>query len=169
MKRFVIVLALAVIITTGTVFAGDQDGLGIGAFWASGGGWSNAGTVGHSGALSLHLPGVPIYWGINFGGWSDVIWLGVSGDFLHLVNNQPLGKNTGLSWFIRLGLYGKVWLGDILGLDFGARLPIGLSWQPIKVFELFLDISPSIGAYIFESNVGLGGGWVGEFGIRLWF
>jgi hypothetical protein len=168
MKKLVIVLALAVIITTGTVFAGDQDGLGIGVFWASGGRWGSPGTVGHNAALSLHLPGVPVYWGINFNVWDDTMWLGVSGDFLHLINNQPLVKDIGLSWFVRLGLYGKIWLGNIIGLDFGARLPIGLSWQPIKVFELFLDIVPSIGVYIHENDAGLGGGWAGEFGIRLW-
>jgi len=73
-----------------------------------------------------------------------------------------------LSWFIRLGLYGKVWLGDITGFDVGARVPIGLSWQPIKLFELFLDVAPSIGVYILN-GFGLGGGWDGELGIRLWF
>ncbi|WP_461255968.1 hypothetical protein [Treponema sp. R80B11-R83G3] len=172
MKKLVIVLALVAIIATGTAFAGDQDGLGIGAFWSSGGGWGSSGTVGHSGALSLHLPGIPVYWGINFGGFGpfgNTLWLGVSGDFLPVVNNQPLVKNIGLSWFIRLGLYGKIWLGDITGLDFGARLPVGLSWQPIKVFELFLDVAPSIGLYIYDGSFGLGGGWAGELGIRLWF
>jgi hypothetical protein len=171
MKKLVIVLALSAIIVTGTAFAGDQDGLGIGVIWDSGGGWGSSGTVGHNGALSLHLPNVPVYWGISFGGFGpfgDIVWLGVSGDFLPLVNNQPLVKNIGLSWFIRLGLYGKILLGDITGFDVGARVPIGLSWQPIKVFELFLDVAPSIGVHILD-GFGLGGGWDGEFGIRLWF
>jgi len=168
MKKLVIVFALAVIIATGTAFAGDQDGFGIGAFWSSGGGWGSAGTVGHSGALSLHLKGVPVYWGINFG-FGKIMWLGVSGDFLHLINNQPLVKSIGLSWFIRGGLYGKVWIGDDLALDAGARLPIGLSFQPIKVLEIFLDVAPSIGLGISSGGIGIGGGWAGELGIRVWF
>ena len=170
MKKLVMVIALAAILATGTAFA-VQDGLGIGVFGSGGGGWE-AGSVGGGGALSLKLPSMPVYWGINFG-LGNGFWLGVSGDFLHLIDNQPLVQDIGLSWFIRGGLYGKLWLGgEWVALDFGARLPIGLSWQPIRLFELFIDIAPSIGlgmAFADPLYVGLGGGWVGELGIRLWF
>jgi hypothetical protein len=172
MKKIIMVIALSAILATGSVFA-VQDGFGIGVIGGFGGGWGPDGTVAGGGALSLKLPNIPVYWGINLDFWSGGMWLGVSGDFLHLIDNQPLVKDIGLSWFIRGGLYGKLWLGgNWLALDFGARLPIGLSWQPIKLFELFLDVAPSIGlgiAFIDPVHLGIGGGWVGELGIRLWF
>jgi hypothetical protein len=172
MKKLVMVIALAAIFATGSVFA-VQDGFGIGVIGGFGGGWGSEGSVAGGGALSLKFPSVPVYWGINLDIWSSGMWLGVSGDFIHLIDNQPLVKEIGLSWFIRGGLYGKVFIGqNIFGLDFGARLPIGLSWQPIKLIELFIDVAPSIGLGITFADpvrLGLGGGWGGELGIRLWF
>jgi len=173
MKKLVMVIALATILATGSVFA-VQDGFGIGVVGGFGGGWGAVGTVAGGGALSLKLPGVPVYWGINLDIWDGGLWLGVSGDFIHLVDNKPVVKAIGLNWFIRGGLYGKIFLGsEALALDFGARLPIGLSWQPIRLIEVFLDIAPSIGAGIFFKDdgvgLGLGGGWAGELGLRLWF
>jgi hypothetical protein len=165
-KKIVIAIALAAILATGTAFA-VQDGLGIGIVGGGHGGWGGAGTV-PGFALSLKLPSVPVYWGINLG-LGNPLWLGVSGDFIHLIDNKALVKDIGLSWFIRLGLYGKIWLGsDVLALDAGARLPIGLSWQPVKLFEIFIDAVPRVGVSI-SDGIHLGGGWSGELGIRLWF
>ena len=173
MKKLVMVIALATILATGSVFA-VQDGFGIGVVGGFGGGWGAVGTVAGGGALSLKLPGVPVYWGINLDIWGDGMWVGLTGDFIHLIDNKPIVKAIALNWFIRGGLYGKVFIGgSSLGLDIGARLPIGLSWQPIKLIELFLDVAPSIGLGMSFNpdgvGLGVGGGWAGELGIRLWF
>jgi hypothetical protein len=166
-KKIAIAIALAAILAIGRAFA-VQDGLGIGVVGGGHGRLGSSGSVAGGGALSLKLPTIPVYWGINFSFW-ETLWLGVSGDFIHLIDNQALVKDIGLSWFIRLGLYGKILLGSSLSaLDFGARLPIGLSWQPVKLFEIFLDAVPSLGISIYD-GIHLSDGWSGELGIRLWF
>lgn len=165
-KRIVIAIVLATILATGSAFA-VQDGLGIGLFGGSSYGWGwGSGSVGGGGALTLKLPKLPVYWGINLDWWGSGMWLGVSADFWHIVDNKPIADT--LYWFMRGGLYGKFLFGTSkMWMDFGARLPIGLSWQPIKEVEIFFDIVPSIGVGIYNS-AGIGGGVAGELGFRLW-
>jgi hypothetical protein len=172
MKKKLMVLAFVLVLSAGSAFA-VQDGFGIGVLGSGGMGWGRDGGIGGA-ALSLKLPGMPIYWGVDFNlEGNNGFWIGATGDFIHLVDNQSLVKDIGLSWFIRAGLYGKVFIGgNNLALDAGVRLPIGLSWQPIRLLEVFLDVAPSIGLGVSFGNparLSLGGGFVGEFGIRLWF
>jgi opacity protein-like surface antigen len=166
MKKFLLIIIFAVILTGGTVFAQSQDGLGIGVVGTAGGAWGSG--FGYGGALSLKLPSVPVYWGISLDIWDGGMWLGVTGDFLNFFYS-PLVKNIGLNWFLRFGLYGKIWIGkDDVSLGVGARLPVGLSWQPFHFLELFLDVAPSLGVSINPLHFP-SGGWPIELGLRLWF
>jgi hypothetical protein len=161
MKKIVLVIALAAILATGTVFAQHSGGLGIGVLW--GGDIYNS--FAHSAALSLKLPGFPFYWGISVGGFGDVLLIGVQGD--KYLFDQVLVKNIGLGWYFGLGGYVNLVLANKPSLSFGARLPIGLSWIPVNFFELFTNFAPSLGisfnpTHFPNITVPL------ELGIRLW-
>jgi hypothetical protein len=169
MKKKLAILVFILILTTGTAFA-VQDGFGIGIIGGGGYGWSGAGHYG--GAISLKLPKMPVYWGVKFDLGDNGFWIGVTGDFIHLIDNRPLVPAVGLTWYIRAGLYGKVFIRDNnFALDAGARLPIGLSFQPIRLVEIFLDVAPSVGFGVSfnPTHLGIGGGIGGELGIRFWF
>jgi len=171
MKKVVIGIILAAVLATVPVTQTFADspvhpgGLGIGALW---GGSLNNGL--HSNvALSLKLPTVPIFWGIRLGGFDSTLWVGLQGDY-YILGSELIPT---LSWFLGIGGYVNVWLGNDLALGFGARLPIGLTWQPINIFELFLNLAPQIGGYIWTHGDGgfdfPHGGFFGfEIGLRLW-
>ena len=180
MKKIVLVIALAAILATGTVFADHPGGLGIGivGFYPGGVG------------LSLKIPSVPIYWGISAAFGSDYFGADVSGDY-YIVDSK-LVPAIGLNGFIGLGAFFS--FHDYSREDwtdysrtftaFGGRIPIGLSWQPVKLLEIFFDVAPSLGLYIWsdekhtvlgqevitkEGSKGFHFGWPIELGLRLWF
>jgi hypothetical protein len=163
-KIFFIIVVLFLAIGAGA-FADHSDGLGIGLNF----------TYGYNGgigpALSLKLPSIPVFWTIGMGISSSWFLLTVAGD--HYIIDKPLIPDIDLGWYLGLGLYFNLmtWKGgDNLGLGLGARLPIGLSWQPrqVDILELFLDVAPSLGIdlvpfYFPQWDVNV------DFGVRLWF
>jgi len=162
MKKLVMVITLAVILAVGAAYADHPDGFGIGvqfggnSYW--GGYWSSGG------ALTLKIPSLPIFWAVNFAMGPSYMWLNLSGDY-YLIDNRLIET---LHWYLGVGGYVGIGMGNPLGLDFGARLPIGLSWQPLDLLEIYLQVVPSIGLGILP-GIGLGGGLGGNLGIRLWF
>ena len=166
-KKVLLALALASVLSAGAAFASPvhPGGLGIGALWGGSVGDGFNGNV----ALSLKLPVSPIFWGIRFGLGSEASWIGIQGD-QYLIGSQLLPT---LSWFLGVGAYVNAWFGDAAGLGFGVRVPIGLTWQPVSLFELFLNMAPQLGAYV-QTGKGGGlsfphGGFFGyEIGMRLW-
>ena len=178
MKKILLVLLLAAVLTTGTAFASPvhPDGLGIGVVWRGnmwgGGHWG----TGHGAALSLKLPGSPIFWGIGASGGGNGFSVGVTGDryFAGSALIPTLGWYLGLGGFISFSTSGS---GDnsAAHLGFGARLPIGLTWQPITIFELFANFAPSLGASVRTGGSSNDGrfyfptwGVPIEIGLRLW-
>jgi hypothetical protein len=59
-----------------------------------------------------------------------------------------------LGWYLGLGGYGNIILGDNVALGFGLRAPIGLTFQPIPVLEIFATIAPSLGIHIWTGGDG---------------
>jgi hypothetical protein len=167
-KKLLLALVLASILTAGTAFASPvhPGGLGIGALW--GGSFDN-GIISNA-ALSLKLPVSPIFWGVRFGLGGDNFWMGLQGDS-YLIGT-PLTKS--LSWFLGVGAYVNAWFGDVAGIGFGLRVPFGLTWQPVRFFEAFMNIAPQLGAYVQTggNNGGFffprGGFFSYEVGLRLW-
>ena len=164
MKKLVIVFVLFTILAGGTVFADHPDGLGIGIQGGTsssffGGGYYNGG------ALSLKLPGIPLFWAARVDIWNDYFSLGVSGDS-YLIDSS-LAKTIG--WYLGFGIGVGIGLGDPLGLSVSARLPIGLSFQPIPFLEIFLQAVPHIGVSVLPDFHFPYGGWGGDLGLRLWF
>ncbi|MDR2702215.1 MAG: hypothetical protein LBB72_07270 [Spirochaetaceae bacterium] len=164
MKRIVIVLILALIVATGTVFADHPNGLGIGIVGGWYGNWGGGG-YGNYG-LSLKVPVIPVFWGINLHIKDTYFSLGITGD--KYLFDSTLVKSINLGWYLGIGLWGGVTIFEKPSFSVGARAPIGLNWRPIDILEIFLDVAPSVGISVinpFEFPVG---GWPVELGIRFW-
>jgi len=175
MKKVLCVLILTAVIGAGTAFADHPGGWGIGVQGGSSFGWGvfggNAFALGAGVGLSLKIPNVPVYWGIDV----DFIPLriGITGDiyFLDMMIVPDL-----LHWYLGGGL--GVGVGFVpLGLDITARLPIGLSFQipirsGIEAIEIFIQVVPSVGIgfhFSAGSGVYLAGGFGFGGGFRIWF
>ena len=183
MKKIIIVLVLAAVLTTGTAFADHPDGWGVGVLAGFGitvgdSHWNLAG--GYDLALSLKAPVLPIYWGISAALSDSYFGLGVTGD-VYLIDmniiDTVLGWYLGVGGFVGLSFWDYAWMGDGFGLSFGARVPVGLSVQiPVSSvgFEFFASFVPRLGlGMIFwdhwDNNVDFMFNVGGEVGIRFWF
>jgi hypothetical protein len=198
MKKIVLVIALAAIMGTGTAFADHPSGFGIGVvgnFWL-GRDWGGVG----GGGLSLKFPGVPVFWAINFGGGGSHdggnFGFGLTGDY-YIIDKSIVPT---LNWFFGIGGFFNfyAWWNSYYNrydnrrdewswshINFGIRLPIGLSWQPVKFLELWIDFAPSFGLgidtdsnhkyrydnrdYGHEFWIGTHWGFPFEIGLRFWF
>jgi len=173
MKKLIFVLIIGLLLGT-AVFA-DHPGFGIGIVGGGYGGWSGHG-YGYPG-LSLKIPNAPIFWGFYFplyepqhfsmGITSDIYLFDRSLVTKELTNEDGTYKLK-LDWYLGLGGFINLyfWWKDAL-IDFGLRVPVGLSWHIIKQLELFGGIYPGIGFWF-------GSPWPvhfiigGELGLRLW-
>lgn len=170
MKKLVLVVVLVAVIGTGTVFAqgAHPNKLGIGILWGG-----NVGNhFSNNLALSLKVPSVPIFWGITARITNDWFAVGVQGDY-YMIGSYFVGDMLG--WFLGLGFYANAGFGDnSSNIGFGARLPVGLTFQPLNFFEVFLNIAPQVGGAIWISGDKDGfefphGGFFNfELGIRFW-
>ncbi|MDR2542957.1 MAG: hypothetical protein LBC80_05865 [Treponema sp.] len=165
MKKILSVLVLLVIFTTGTAFAQNvhPGGLGIGVMW---GGHLDDGFTGNEGAaLSLKLPNNPFFWGVSVNKGPTI---GVQGD-RYFFGSKLIPT---LGWYLGLGGYGSIYLGDIAALEFGLRAPLGLTFQPIDLLEIFVTLAPSLGISIITGDDGdidfPHFRWPVEIGIRIW-
>jgi len=165
MKRIFLVLVLFTIISAGSAFADHPKGIGVGILYGGTSSWNGWGWGGFYG-LSLKVPSIPIFWGIHMNVEEHFFSLGLMGDKYFI--DQALVKDIGLHWFLGLGLYANIVFFKEAMFGFGARLPIGLSWQPVKPLEIFFNLSPSLGVQINPIHIPAGG-LGAEFGIRLWF
>ena len=181
MKKFVILFALIAILATGTVFADHPGGWGVGVvgFWPGGAG------------LSLKAPMLPVFWAINLGFNSDYVSFGLTGDYY--IFDQVLVSDAKLHWFLGVGGFFDFYSYSVsaygvnysyTNVGFGVRVPVGLSWQPLDLLEIFADLAPSLGLHIKgegkytynnqehigqKAGAGFGFWWPIEIGIRLWF
>jgi hypothetical protein len=165
MKKKLLLAALIAGITTSAAFANHPNGFGIGVVGGYGGYWEGGGY--HTNwALSLKVPSVPIFWAIDMSASGGHFSLGIRGD-KYLIDNVLL-KEAFLHWYLGLGGWVNITLAHEAYIGIGARLPIGLSFQPIPLLELFIEIAPSLGIQVNPFYFPIGG-WGGAFGIRLWF
>jgi len=171
MKKILFVFVLVAVIATGTAFASPvhPTGLGIGGMW---GGNIQGGVLHDTGALSLKLPSMPVFWALSFGKGP---YFGIQGDvYLLGFNILPF-----MGFYLGVGGYGNIDLRhQDAALGIGFRVPIGLTFQFINFLELFVDVAPSYGVSIwthhdggynfpdpFNSN---SWGWPIEIGFRVW-
>ncbi len=164
MKKIVLMVMVLLVLGGAAAFADHPDGLGIGVI--GGGGYGGGGGGGNVG-LSLKVPQLPVYWGVNLRIDPHYFGLGITGDYYLFDDDLLNSGELELGWF--LGVGGIVNLGfgnDYFGFSLGARLPIGLSLQ-FNIFEVFLDVAPAIGLAVVP-NFGLFWDIAGELGIRVW-
>jgi len=167
MKKVLLVFVFAAILATGTAFADHPSGFGIGVQFGGGGYWGASGFHPNA-ALSLKIPSLPIFWAIRLDIEDGYFGLGVSGDYYFI--DSALVPSIKLHWYLGGGAsLGLSFTEEWLGLGIAARLPIGLSWQPIPFLEVFLQIVPSLGVAILPEFHFPSGGFGGDFGIRIWF
>jgi len=166
MKKWLCVFTLVTIFAAGTAFADHPDGFGIGVQFGGGGSWSGGGFGASGIALSLKIPSVPVFWTINLDIFNDAFGLGVAGDYFLI--DKVLVTDIKLHWYLGLGGGVDIWFGDTLGLGASARLPIGLSWQPLDLLDVYLQIVPNIGVAILPDFHFPYGGYGGNLGIRIW-
>jgi hypothetical protein len=200
MKRFLAVFTFTVILAIGSVFAEHPNGWGVGILGQGGWSYGQSGLAGA--AISLKAPMLPVYWGINLHLGSNYLGLGLTGDYylidkkLANLSGPALGWYLGIGGFLGLGIYdggswtdnsnGKKYTASWTSLSFGARLPIGLSFQvPVSSIslEIFAALIPNLGLGFWfwdannndywerenRSRIGLSTGVGGELGLRIWF
>jgi hypothetical protein len=132
--------------------------------------------------LHIKAPPLPVYWSVhldilNQGTKDSAFELDLTGDYY--IIDKTLAADIGLGWFLGLGGYLSFYHQgphtSYNSLGAGARLPIGLSLQPLDFLEIFMDIAPSIGArYYFGDKTPKefgfpAGGWQGDLAVRFWF
>jgi hypothetical protein len=167
MKKVVLCLALFAILATGTVFADHPGGFGIGVQFGYIGNWGG-GSFGNA-ALSLKLPGLPVFWAARLDMFGGYFGLNVSGD-VYLIDSGLIPL-LGLNWYLGLGIGAGFTFtdNDVLGLGLSARLPIGISWQLFSFIEVFLQVVPTLGVTVVPEFHFPYGGVGGDLGVRLWF
>jgi len=171
MKRVVLVLILFAILATGTVFADHPSGFGIGVQGGTTGFWDTSyygKDLRNGGALSLKIPKVPVFWAVRLDSWAGELFLGLSGDY-YLID-KVLAKDIHLNWYLGLGLGVATWISEPANyFAIAGRVPIGLSFQPIPLLEIFLQVVPQMGASIKPEIHIPYGGWGIDLGLRVWF
>jgi hypothetical protein len=172
MKKLVLVLVFLVILAAGA-FAEHPGGWGIGVMGQSNFDWDGFANS-WGAALSLKAPQLPIFWGINGRIRNDYFGLSVTGDYY--IIDQTITPDINFGWYFGIGGYaGFYHVGeniDYNGLGFGARVPIGIYFIPVRFFEVFLDVAPSLGLGINfgnKSGMDLPAGGLGvDLGVRFW-
>ena len=160
MKRIVVlvVLGLLVIAVNGFALKGTPD-LAIGAEVTT----VNFGGVGAM--LNLHLPGVPLSFGLGADFAGDfTLAMTVDTWLLHKQISGPLEFSIGI------GAYGALSF-DTAWYAFGIRAPIALQLWPLgnELLEVFLEVAP---AWVPLTSGGFAAGNVQAqcaLGFRLWF
>jgi len=175
MKKTVIVLLLSLLLSAGA-FADHPSGWGIGIVGQYNLAWDGFdGSPGLS--LSLKAPQMPIYWGINVDLGKHLVGFNITGDYL--IIDQPLVREVNLGWYLGLGGYVGFYkysfeTTDWVSLRAGARLPIGIYIVPVKFFEVFVDVAPSLGMGMYfgdyDDSFNFPEGGLGlDLGLRFWF
>jgi hypothetical protein len=182
MKKLVLIGLLGLVAATAGVFADHPSGWGLGGGAEYGAGWDTPTDGRVKGVLHIKAPALPVYWSvhldvINTGTKDSAFELNFTGDYY--IIDKTLSADIGLGWFLGLGGYLSFYHQgpntSYKSLGAGARLPIGLSWQPLDFLEIFMDIAPSLGArYCFGADAPEEfdfptGGWQGDFAVRFWF
>ncbi len=126
---------VGLIVLAANVFAEKgTDDFAIGAQLTS----SNLDTVG--GMLTLHIPKVPLFFGIGVNG-GDEQRLAMTADYW-LYHAQIAGM---LNWYFGIGGYGALSTSDTSQFDVGVRFPVAIQIWPLdsELLEMFLEVAPA--------------------------
>jgi hypothetical protein len=159
MKRNLLIAVLAVsFLAAGRSFALTGVGASVGISPLGGLPGSNV-------MLSLKLEKVPMILGLGFAVGSNQFGFGVTADYWAVHEKLfSLGK-VPFNYYLGPGAY--VGYGGSLSL--GGRLPIGLDVYPIKNFEAFIEIAPTLVIQFANPIKFPVFGLQSAFGVRFWF
>jgi hypothetical protein len=160
MKKLAFVAVLGVILAASGVFADHPGGLGIGAVTY----FEYAGTLGAGGGagVSLKVPAAPIFWALGFDFGNYAYGFTLTADYYFV--EAPILADKHLSWYLGaggfLGMRFKNYNGNtawsyefhegFTHFNIGARVPVGLSWQPVEKLEVFFALVPGVGLGIYN-------------------
>ncbi|GAB1455468.1 MAG: hypothetical protein RBT62_08595 [Spirochaetia bacterium] len=111
--------------------------------------------------LSLKVSELPFLMGLGFNIGQNSVSFGLTGDWW--VANQNLFSFV--NYYLGPGFY----LGYANRLLVGGRFPVGLNVYPVKNFELFLEVAPTLAVGIGDSITFPEWGFQSAFGLRFWF
>jgi hypothetical protein len=163
LKKVLLLFCFILVLSAGVFADHPDDKVGLGAFL--GGGWGSVGGGLFNPGLSLKIPRLPVFWGLN-ASFGSVTGLSVSADYYLVDRDLVKDGSFDLDWFLGIGAFTSLYFGDYVGGALGFRLPIGLSWHINQVFELFLSAIPGIGVS-FRSRP-FYGAFAAELGFRAW-
>ncbi|TFG81579.1 MAG: hypothetical protein E4H20_09525 [Spirochaetales bacterium] len=152
-KTLVIALVLLLAIAVPMTFA-----TGIGAAFGL---QPVGGLPGSDVMLSLKVNQLPFLMGIGFNLGEQQSTFGFTGDWW--IVNQNLFSF--INYYLGPGFY----IGYGTDLTLGGRLPIGLNVYPVKNFELFLEVAPTLAVGLGDTVTFPVFGVQGAFGLRFWF
>lgn len=155
MRTKVLVLALLLLIAV-AVPATFATGVGAAFGLPFGGGLPGSNVM-----LSLKLNELPFIMGLGFNLGDAASSFGFTADWWMLKDNLFSFFNI----YIGPGFY----LGYSTDLLLGGRLPIGLDIFPVKNFELFLELAPTLAVRLSDPIVFPEFGFQSAFGLRFWF
>jgi hypothetical protein len=146
--------------------------MGIGLLF-NGGTKGSIGGFGVGPGVTFKTPKLPITWGVNAGIDGSKWNIGVMGDWYFIDDLKQgaikdFGKAGKLGWFLGAGAYvGLGNKGDDMYFNLGARVPVGISYRPTKLVQIFADVVPQLGIGfnpIKFPDFGIGF----DLGVRLW-
>ena len=166
MKRLLLALLIALALSTAAFADHAQDSFALGGVSGIGVGINGISpyTDFYPVSLSLHIPKVPLIWGVNmrmrfFNGYN--FGLGITGDWYfaepNLVEKTAVNDDgtyeLKIDWYVGLGFYGNMYMGGgDLGGNGGLRIPFGVSWHAMQQIK---QLEVSVGSV---AGVGIGGG-----------
>jgi hypothetical protein len=159
-------VVIALFLAAGTVYAEHPNKFGIGIQGAILGG---AGFNGFGGELTLKFKGEKqLFWAIGPQLYKEYFRLNLSGDYYLLDKFFPsmttLGGYVGIGVGLHTGFGGE----NVFELAGALRIPIGLTFQPADVIEIYLQIVPQLGIMILPTPALWSNFWGGSLGVRLW-
>lgn len=94
--------------------------------------------------LTGKIPGLPPLLGLNFWFGNKSSFIGLTGDWRLFV--QPIYSAIGLNLCMGPGFFINYALSQTWNFNLGLRVPITMSWHPIRVLEaFFFELAPSVG------------------------
>ena len=178
MKRILLVLVFAVILAAGAFADHHPSGLGLGIIGRINVAWyedleDDTGAA----ALSLKIPWVPIFWGASVEYKEHAFGLCLTGDY-YLIDNSFV-DNGKFGWYFGFGGYASYnakedEYGSWASIHLNVRVPIGISFMPVRFFEIYVEAAPGmgIGVYLGEYSDKFrfpDGGFGFDMGLRFWF
>ncbi|KGE71077.1 BAPKO_0422 family outer member beta-barrel protein [Spirochaeta lutea] len=153
-------IVLAVILALVGMTSLSAMGLGVAAGLPLGNG-----LPGNNVMLSLKLDNTPLLFGIGAQIGSNFTSIGVTADYW--ITNESLAAP--LNFYLGVGGYLGLSLGNSTTLSLGARIPVGLNIFILRSLELFVEVAPALGVGFSDPVQFPQVGVQGAFGFRVWF